>query len=498
MKSLLSRRSFLTGLGAASIGGAGWAGAPEMSPRPNARPEDFQRYAAGGVQGLIDRYGLSGQVVCSVADVKTGLQLEAAEGTAQMPPASVAKALTALYALDVLGETYRFETRLMGTGPIADGVLKGDLILVGGGDPTLDTDGLAELAAYLKASGVKSVQGGFKVYDGLFPYVRSIDEGQPDHLGYSPSVSGIALNFNRVHFEWKRAGKGYSVAMDARSDKYRPDVTMAKMRVADRRLPIYSYADKNGIDNWSVAGPALGKGGSRWLPVRKPAAYAGDVMRTMARAQGIKLSKAETIRELPAGLTPITSVFSEPLPDVLRDMLKFSTNLTAEMVGLAATVALGDNPKTLAESASRMNQWAGASLGMAQTRMVDHSGLGDQSRMTPDDLVGALIQVRKQGRLRPLLKPVKMRDAKGKVIKDHPILVDAKTGTLNFVSGLGGYMTAQDGTELAFAIFAADVDRRAQIAKADREIPQGAGKWNRKAKQLQQRLIERWGAVYGT
>ena len=84
------------------------------------------------------------------------------------------------------------------------------------------------------------------------------------------------------------------------------------------------------------------------------------------------------------------------------------------------------------------------------------------------------------------------------VVKNHPIKVDAKTGTLNFVAGLGGFMTAADGTELAFAIFAADTDIRSRIKRADRERPQGARSWNGRAKALQQALIRRWGALYGS
>jgi D-alanyl-D-alanine carboxypeptidase/D-alanyl-D-alanine-endopeptidase (penicillin-binding protein 4) len=112
--------------------------------------------------------------------------------------------------------------------------------------------------------------------------------------------------------------------------------------------------------------------------------------------------------------------------------------------------------------------------------------------------VGALVQARQRGILRPLLKPIKMRDARGRPMKSQPIRIDAKTGTLNFVSCLAGYMTTPDGTELAFAIFSADKRIRAKIGKADREVPPGARTWNRKAKKLQQRLIERWGMLYGS
>ena len=97
-----------------------------------------------------------------------------------------------------------------------------------------------------------------------------------------------------------------------------------------------------------------------------------------------------------------------------------------------------------------------------------------------------------------MLKPVALRDSKGRPNKSHAIKVDAKTGTLNFVSGLAGYMTAADGTPLAFAIFTSDQASRGQIKREDRERPPGARTWNRRAKNLQQDLIERWGLVYGS
>ena len=498
MSSKITRRALLGGLAGFSAGTV-LADAPVRSLRPVSRSSELEAWAGrAGAERIIGNAGLRGVVACAVADVKTGVRLESIRGDTGLPPASVAKTLTTLYALDTLGPGHRFVTRLMATGPVKNGVLRGDLILAGGGDPTLGTDQLAHLAAGLKKAGLREVQGNFVVFEGALPFVRTIDAGQPDHVGYSPAVSGIALNYNRVHFEWRRGSKGYAVAMDARSDKYRPTVDIARMKVVARDLPVYTYADRGGRDQWTVASRALGDGGSRWLPVRRPAEYAGDVFRTLARAQGIVLKKAQVSRALPRGATELVRVQSDTLRDILRGMLKWSNNLTAEMVGMSASAARGGRPESLADSADRMNRWAAQTYGMTGTRLVDHSGLGDASRMTPHDLVDALVKVRQSGVLRPLLKPIALRDAQGRVMKSHPIKVNAKTGTLNFVSGLGGFMTAADGTELAFAIFAADVDTRARIKRADREVPEGARAWNRKAKRMQQALIERWGALYGS
>lgn len=491
----LSRRWVLAGLGASALPGAALASPPERSLRPHARAADFAKRVSGGAEAVIARFGLPGAVTCAVADVHSGTQLESVQGATGLPPASVAKIVTSLYALDRLGPNHRFLTRVIAAGPVENGVLKGDLVLAGGGDPTLDTNALADLAARMKRAGLREVRGKLLIYDGALPYVQSIDPEQPEHLGYSPSVSGIALNFNRVHFEWKPGPKGYAVAMDARSNRFRPEVAMARMRVANRQLPVYTYRDRDGIDDWTVAGGALGKGGSRWLPVRKPALYAGDVFRTLVRAHGITLRAPEATQRLPGG-TELARQTSAPLREILRMMLKYSNNLTAEMVGMSASAASGTPPASLKASAGEMSRWAAANLGMSHTHMVDHSGLGDASRMTAEDLVTALVQVRKNGVLRPLLKPFPMRDAKGRLIKNHPIKVNAKTGTLNFVSGLGGFLTAPDGTELAFAIFTADLQSRARSKKSQDEIPRGARPWNRKSKRLQQKLIEHWGAVH--
>ncbi len=476
------------------------AEAPVASIRPKPRAGDFRKRTVRGADALIANARLGGKVGYVVADAKTGLILESGNPILAQPPASVTKTITALYALDSLGSGFRFKTRLMATGPISNGRLKGDLVLVGGGDPTLTTDDLAEMAAGLKRAGVREVVGKFKVNASALPYVKSIDSSQPDHVGYSPAVSGLNLNFNRVHFEWKRiggVGGKYEISMDARTEKYRPRVSIAKMRVVNREVPVYGYESTNGVDSWTVARRALGKGGSRWLPVRKPHLYAAEVFQTMARTQGVKLSRAVEVKGAARG-TVLVEHKSDDLRTLLRALLKYSNNMTAEAIGMTASAARGGTGGSLKASAKKMSSWTASHTGARKSKFVDHSGLGAGSRLTAGDMVAALVKQGPNGQLAHLLKPIALRDAKGRVIKGHPVKVHAKTGTLNFVSALAGYVTAPDGTRLAFAMFMADEKRRAGVAKVDREAPQGSKSWNRAAKRLQQALIERWATLYGT
>lgn len=497
MKNGVSRRRFLASTGAFALSGtAAFSAPPEASLRPQMRASDLFRRAIPTVDDIIAGQGLSGNVAFALADAQTGGWLECAKENLATPPASVTKALTALYALETLGPEHRFETLIAATGGITDGEVQGDLLLIGGGDPTLDTDALAEMAAALKAAGVRSVKGGLKVFEGALPVLRQIDSAQPDHVGYNPAVSGLALNYNRVHFEWRRSSGKYSVTMDGRTKKYRPDVRVAKMRIIDRQTPIYTYADENGRDSWTVARGALGGGGARWLPVRRPGLYAGEVFVTMAGAHGIRLSAPKMIDALPAHDIQVRHP-SASLRVILRDMLKYSTNLTAEMVGLAASQRRLGDVTSLPASAAQMNGWARGALDMTAPALVDHSGLGDDSRMTALDMTRALLAVQNSD-FRQLLKAFGFRDSKGRRVQDQSIAVDAKTGTLNFVSTLAGYITAQDGRQMAFAIFTADQAARDGIARADREGPPGAKTWNRKAKRVQQALIERWDAMYGS
>lgn len=496
MSRKTTRRLFLGAL-LSGVAGAALANAPSVSLRPQMRPDGLRTQSAAGARALVRKANLGGRVGFSVIDVKSGLALEGGDAQVGLPPASVTKAVTAQYALETLGAAYRFKTRLIATGPVENGVLDGDLVLAGGGDPTLDTDGLADMARKLKLAGVREVKGKFLVYGRALPFTRAVDEDQPEQVGYNPSVSGLNLNFNRVHFQWKRENKGYSVTMDARTAKYRPEVQVARMKVEDRKGPVYIYADAGSHDSWSVSRKFLGKKGSRWLPVRKPELYAGEVFGTLARSHGLVLPSAKLVETLPEG-TVLVVRQSEKLREILRDMLKYSTNLTAELVGMTATKARKGQVSSIRSSAREMSYWARESLGMSGARLVDHSGLGAMSRLSAEAMARGLIAVHGQGALKPILKKVVLKDANGRKNKNHPVKVVAKTGTLYFVSGLAGYMTAADGTEMAFAIFAADSKRRNALPKKLGDRPPGAASWNSRAKRLQQGLIERWGAVYGS
>ena len=484
---LLGRRLVLTGL-LAGVAAPSWAevAKPRLRPKPRAGKRVDDRAGSR----LVDAAKLGGAVGYCVADMATGQVLEASGADVAMAPASVTKAVTALFALEKLGTSHKFVTRVMRAGKITGGRLEGDLILAGGGDPGFDTDKMGDLVAALAATGLREVSGKFIAYAGALPERFQIAPDQPEFVGYNPAISGLMLNYNRVNFTWKAQNGGYALAMNAEGERFVPPVSMASVKLADREVPLFEY-EGGAQDNWTVSRGALGEVGSRWLPVRHAAGYAAEVFQTLCAAQGIKLAKAEVVYALPEAVE-IVRHESEPLPDVLRKMLKFSTNLTAEAVGLAASGA-----GSLEGSAAVMTNWAQRRFGIAGL-FGDHSGLGPKSRITPADMMAFMIAARRDPigrRLHDLVKDHGLPNEAGKAQDKAAVRVHAKSGTMNFVSNLSGYIDAGDRT-LAFAIFSGDLERRAGVPIWDREDPEGDAAWVKRARRLQGQLLHRWGTVY--
>ena len=125
---LLSRRRALAVLGAA-------AAAPQLAlakTKAHAEPKHEHHLAEIKPQtpeALIAAAKLGGEVGYIVVEAESGRVLESSAADRPMPPASVAKTLTATYALEVLGQDYRFVTKVIGTGPVSNGIVQGDLVL---------------------------------------------------------------------------------------------------------------------------------------------------------------------------------------------------------------------------------------------------------------------------------------------------------------------------------------------------------------------------------
>ena len=480
MENTLTRRAALS-TALAALGSSAFAVAPLNSLRPVARPAASPDLL-GGAAAVIRSFSLKGQVSCALMDPENGRLLDAYLPETELPPASVTKALTAAYGLQKLGRDFQFITGLSLQGRVVNGVLVGDIILTGSADPTLHTDDLVNFAKTLQKTGIQRVKGRLVIVDNGFPYQREIDSSQLPQANYNPAIAGVNLNLNRVQFEWARqASGGYDLSMSAPGRIYRPQIPSIGMRVEERAAPSYAYQHALDREQWSVQRAVLGKDGGRWLPARNPRRYAGEAFQAICAEMGMRLPSPTIVDgQYPDAVmtVEIAQKESRPYYEIAKSMLKLSTNLTAEVIGLTASGA-----PTLRQSALALSQFAQAH-GM-RGAVVDHSGLSDQSRLTAGGLAMFMAWHHRNG-LADLLKPKILRH-KGKPMNGVDLRV--KTGTLNFVSSLSGYLTYK-GKSLGFAILTADMARREKVKGS--ENPRGAKGWEARSRSLQYAILRDW------
>jgi D-alanyl-D-alanine carboxypeptidase/D-alanyl-D-alanine-endopeptidase (penicillin-binding protein 4) len=342
----------------------------------------------------------------------------------------------------------------------------------------------------LRNRGATTVEGRLLVATGSLPAISEITGGQPVEAAYNPTISGMNLNFNRVFLAWGPGAEGPSLAFSAPGQRFEVPVNSVEAELTAGGLPQHRFED--GREIWRLPRSGLGGRGSEWLPVRAPGVYAGEVFRELAGAAGLALPEAEVVTEAPGTVLALRE--SDALEQMVRDMLRYSTNLTAEAVGLRAGQARGAAPESLAASGAEMTDWARARFGLGRAVFANHSGLSDVTRLTAAEQVSVLLQAG-DGGLPGLLRPRPILDARGDPVEANGVEVVAKTGTMDFISALAGYMTGR--RRLAFAIVAADPERRANIRPDERAKPPGAAAWAARARAQQQALLRRWAVAYG-
>lgn len=440
-------------------------------------------------------------------DAASGRVLDQHRADEPFIPASTTKVTTALAALEILGGDFRFVTTLLATGEVADGVLRGDLYLRGGGDPTLSSDDLRMLARALRDAGVRRVDGRFLFDESLFPRSTEIDLLQPEAATYNPAVGALSVNYNRLELRWKRAGSGYATRLLSPADGGALPVSGVATGVLGKGLdPQIDFVFASGGSPRWLLSPRLAASGSAMLPVKGDAgAIAAGLFVTVAEQQGIRLPEPAR-GATPADARVLARHESAPLATVAEGLLRYSNNLTAELTGLAASHRLAGTGLALEPSARRLAAWWQDRLPDTSFRgfvATNHSGLSSTTRHTPRQLAAILRYGVSAGGapvpLRDLLPTRELPEGPAASGGDGmPAGVRAKSGTLLYADGLVGFLETRGGRELGFVVLLTDPDARARL-DATRDVritasPPEATDWTVRAKALERDLLARWRA----
>lgn len=413
-----------------------------------------------------------------------------AEGAGRLLiPASSLKIVTLATAADRLGWDYAYETRLLGSGPIASGVLAGDLILAGSGDPSIDDwDGMATLlfrswSDRLRELDIREVAGRLVCDDSVF-------DGEPFGSGwawddlsasYAAGIGALQFNQNTVRLV---VTPGSAPGEPGRVSSIPPvhDLTLDNQvttgpagepgALSIRRLPGSSMLTIGG--SLPDGSPAL----FRNVSVDNPSIYFGQALQNALAANGIDVRGSvvdiDAIGDAPSRADAIDLVIhrSNPLSMLAATMMRNSQNLYAETLlkTLGRHEGTGTFDAGLDAVRSTLAAWG---IDTDTLRLADGSGLSRYNLVTADVLVAVLTRVHEDDRLREPFQaalPLAGREGtlerrlSGTAAEEN---ARAKTGSMSNIRTIAGYVRTADGEPLAFAIMANNV---ASTARADETI----------------------------
>jgi D-alanyl-D-alanine carboxypeptidase/D-alanyl-D-alanine-endopeptidase (penicillin-binding protein 4) len=471
------------------------AGAANSQSSARADVERFRQRAEAALSAAGPDKGAWGVLVTYAA---TGEDLYARNADGYFMPASNAKLFTTALALATLGPGYRVRTIVASSGTLdANGVLNGDLILIGRGDANLsnrkfpydkkeEREGppekvLAEFADAVAARGVKEVTGDVIADDSMFQHEKFPSGWLVDDIlwSYGAAVSAIAVNDNTFSLELRPAanvGELARYAAGLAADFYSVEnLIHTGARGSEEKLAVARDPGSRVI-HLSGTMPLDAQTRRLTIAIEDPAEYAASLLARLLEARGVKIDGSAHARhaggppvDAAAPQTVLAEHTSVPLSDEVRLTNKNSENLHAELLLLlAAHEKAGANDyEDALKVASDFFKAAGIADG--DVALSDGSGLSRKDLVTPRAVVQLLRYAATQpwGELYRSTLPVAGEDGTlSDRLKNTPAAgrVFAKTGTIGHGNALSGYATTSRGTHLLFSILGNNNNLHAQDA----------------------------------
>lgn len=469
--------------------------AKNMKPAVRADVERFRQRADAALAAAGPDKGAWGLLV---TDAATGGVLYARNAGGYFMPASNAKLFSTAFALATLGPDYRVRTTIESSGALdANGVLSGDLVLMGRGDANLsnrkfpygkkeEREGppekvLAEFAGAVAARGVREVTGDLIADDSMFEHEKFPSGWLVDDIlwSYGAAVSAIAVNDNTFTLDLRPGSReGDAARYDAglAADFYSVENSvLTSPRGSEEKLAV---ARDPGSRLIHVSGTMPLDAPLRRLTIaiEDPAEYAASLLARLLEVRGVKIDGHPRARHVvdPAVAaaeqrTVLAEHTSVPLSDDVRLTNKNSENIHAELLLLLAAheKASARNYEDAMKVASDFFRTAGIADG--DVALSDGSGLSRKDLVTPRAVVQLLHYAAMQpwGELYRSTLPVAGEDGTlSDRMKNTPAAarVFAKTGTIGHGNALSGYATSVHGERLLFSILGNNNNLHAQDA----------------------------------
>lgn len=386
---------------------------------------------------------------------------------APMNPASVMKLVTTFAALDQLGPTFTWKTRIVAAGPIREGVLRGDLSIIGGGDPRLSKERLWLMLRELRSRGVRRIDGDVLTDRSVFnlPAHDPAAFDQRPLRPYNAGASALSVDYGSIQLRMQPTPAGADATLDPQ-----PAGLLLENRI--RRSTAGSCGDPVAL---LVASPRESAGttlltleGS--LPQGCTAAFDWNLsplpperlfeglFRTLWQELGGEIGGRFHDGAPPPGAQLLVESVSPALPEVLRDMNKWSNNVIARHV-LATLGAQAEPGRDSPAAGARVVERSLKASGISTTGLVIENGAGlSRNERISAQTLGEVLQAAWRSRTMPELVsslPIAGRDGTARRrVANSPAAGAAhiKTGTLDGVRSLAGYVLGTSGRRYAVVL----------------------------------------------
>ena len=312
-----------------------------------------------------------------------------------MNPASVMKLVTTYAGVDLLGPGHLWRTRVYTQGYISNGVLNGNLLIQGGGDPKLVLERIDELMRAIQDKGIRVIRGDILLDNSVFrlPAHDAAAFDDDPLRPYNAGPDGLLLTFKALIFKFSPDPAGQRVRVQTEPPMAGVDIPAEVPAAAGacgawRPRLAADFTDPNhirfagryptscGEQSWGIAYP-------------EPRSYAPRVIEALWRAAGGALTGQVKWMDGPATGQPLVTGFSLPLADIIADINKFSNNVMAQQLFL--TLSAGDGRASFAESRNLLKRWWRERFGLRTTPVVENgSGLSRNERATAASLAALL------------------------------------------------------------------------------------------------------------
>ncbi|MEN9433857.1 MAG: D-alanyl-D-alanine carboxypeptidase/D-alanyl-D-alanine-endopeptidase [Pseudomonadota bacterium] len=437
----------------------------ETSSASSSVPSSTLGHLPEKVAALIQKYKIpTNELSILIQDVSSPKPLIEYEIDIPRNPASTMKLLTTWTALKVLGPAWRWKTEVWTRGTLTNGVLKGDVILKGYGDPYLIYENFWQLMFDLRAKGLKDIQGNLIIDNSYFDVpeqaLQQFDK-TPERV-YNALPSALMFNFQATRFLLSPSPTNGKVDITtfpaAASLKIDNQMTLHEGRCTeDNYSPVFV---RQGVDSMLIRGAYATECGQQFIMrlMSNPTTHAAQAFRQFWQQLGGTISGSDSVGAVQSGDQLYYTYHSTPLIDQIRAINKWSNNVMTRQLLLTLGAQGVGVPGTTAKGSDVVKTYL-TSVGINTQGLVieNGAGLSRNERLTARQMAQMLGLIWRDPYMPEFVSSLPLLGEDGTLLKRfrHQSLrgqAHLKTGTLSDVTALSGFLLTQSGKQLIVVI----------------------------------------------